>query len=210
MPIAAVLVKADRILDRSEVQKFLEQRQKLNYGNGPPDVQIRQSDGSVLLKSGPPGLVRDDADAKDLMVLLSSALPGVKWTTERWTNDDGDRIVWYENRGQVFGMTEDDYQRTYRHILKVVANRMMINQLLSERELQQAIETKDAMAYQLAEHYRNAYKAWWSVSKAIAECRDDTKLGSLRMELMGKIKERDNYRRSIESYLAAKYLPVAQ
>ena len=109
-----------------------------------------------------------------------------------------------------FGMTEDDYVRTYNHILVVVSNRMGIDATRSERELQAAIESKDPMAYQLAEHYRNAYREWWTASKAVADCTDDSKITDLRMVLMGKIRERDNYRKSIESYLAANHRPVAR
>jgi len=108
----------------------------------------------------------------------------------------------------MFGMTQEDYQRTYDHILRVVAYRMGLDSELTERELQHQIMEKDPMAYRLAELYRNAYQSWWGAGKAVDGCQDESIISGLREALMQTIRERDEYRKSIESYLAAKYQKI--
>lgn len=99
------------------------------------------------------------------------------------------------------GMTEEDYQNVQNETPKLVAKRLGIAADLSGEELDNAIKTKDEIAFLILREFRSIYESWWHLSRVFSP---ESQPGKLE-ELKRLIHSRNEIRSALVSYLNGKY-----
>lgn len=101
------------------------------------------------------------------------------------------------------GMTEKEYKMVILETPKAVAFRMGIKESLIS--LDEAIKSKDKIAYEIMQDFLNTYKLWWDLSNEIMTIKNSVLLQTKRKELGNVILKRNEIRKSMISYLNYKY-----
>jgi hypothetical protein len=102
-------------------------------------------------------------------------------------------------------ITEQDVKLLMRRTLNEVARRLDIGDpehMEENQELLPAVEHRDKMAYRVMGAFRSAYRRWFDKSLELERAASQgIDLTTVRMEVMGLMKERDVTREAMIRYL---------
>ncbi len=108
------------------------------------------------------------------------------------------------------GMTEDEFKSVYDETPKIVWKRVSGSEdNLTEDELLDFIQKKDATAFAIMDEFRSTYKAWWDLSKTFSMDNEQKQFIATKTNLEQLILKRDEIRKALASYLNYKYGKVS-